>query len=82
MIHCARAVTVTPAMTRPTITRNHSAPTVVAAPVLFARSSLNSDSVSDPAGSAPATMKIVAETTSDQPDRKPSEGCSARATHE
>src|SRR5947208_16956466 len=77
MIHCALAVTVTPAITRPTMTRNHRAPTVVAAPVLFARSSLNSDRVREPAGRAPATMKMVAETTRDQPERKPSDGCSA-----
>jgi hypothetical protein len=69
-------------MTRPTITRNQSAPTVVARAVLFARSSLNSERVSDPAGRDPATMKMVADTTSDQPLRKPSDGCSARPTQE
>lgn len=82
MIHCARAVTVTPAMTRPTISRNQTAPTVVARAVLFARSSLNSDRVSCPAGRDPATMKMVAETTSAHPLRKPSDGCSARPTQE
>ena len=54
----------------------------MASAVLFAAESLNSDSVSEPAGRAPATMKMVAETTSDQPLRNPSEGCSARPTQE
>ena len=45
MSHCALAVTVTPAMTSPTMTRNHTAPTVVASAVLSARSSLNSERV-------------------------------------
>ena len=74
MIHWARAVTVMPAITRPTMTRNQKAPTRVASAVLFAAESLNSESVSEPAGSAPATMKMVAETTSDQPLRNPSDG--------
>jgi hypothetical protein len=82
MIHCALAVTVTPAMTRPTMSRNHRAPTTVARPVLLARSSLNSDRVNCPAGNEPATMKIVAETTRAQPLRKPRAGCSARPTQE
>ena len=82
MSHCALAVTVTPAMTRPTMTRNHTAPTVVASAVLLARSSLNSERVNSPAGSEPATMKIVAETTSAHPLRKPRAGCSARPTQE
>jgi hypothetical protein len=49
---------------------------------LLAWSGANSVTVIAPAGRAPATMKIVAEMTSAQPDRKPRMGWRARATHE
>ena len=49
---------------------------------LLVLSGLNRDTVAAPAGSAPATMKIVAETTTAQPERNPRIGCSARPTHE
>ena len=50
--------------------------------MLSARLSSKSASVIDPAGSEPATMKIVAEITSAQPLMKPRKGWSVRPTHE
>ncbi len=82
MIHCACAVIRMPTSTSSAMIRKATAPTPMAAQVLFARLVLNSDSVYCPAGSDPETMKMVADTTSDQPLRKPSEGCSARPTQE
>src|SRR5215469_7782802 len=80
MIHCALAVTRTPRMTISTITRNQAEPTSVISAVLFDADALNSPSVTCPAGSDPATMKIVAEMTSDQPAMKPRPGCRILAT--
>ena len=80
MIHWARAVTRTPAITSATMTRNQTEPTSVTSPVLFAADALNRPSVTSPAGSEPATMKIVAEITSAQPAMKPRPGCSTRPT--
>ena len=59
----------------------------VAGAQLLAQSALSgsaeeqSQLVAEYAGN-PLALKIVAETTSDQPLMKPSDGCSARATHE
>jgi hypothetical protein len=47
---------------------------------LFAAELLNRLRVTEPAGSEPATMKMVAEITSDQPAIKPSPGCRTLAT--
>jgi hypothetical protein len=67
-------------MTIATMTRNQTDPTRVTRPVLFAAELLNRLRVTEPAGSEPATMKMVAEITSDQPAIKPSPGCRTLAT--
>ncbi|MNL76770.1 hypothetical protein D3C87_2027880 [compost metagenome] len=82
MIHWARAVTCTPKYTHAAMITNQMAPTPVMSGTLSACDGSNSETVIAPAGRAPATMKIVAEITSAHPDRKPSAGWSARATHE
>jgi hypothetical protein len=82
MIHCTRSVVCTPKTTAAAMTRNQTQPTRVTSSVLPARSGQNSETVIWPAGSAPATMKIVAEITSAQPAKKPSQGVIPRATHE
>jgi hypothetical protein len=82
MIHWALAVIRTPTSTHAAMIRNQTAPTPVTRPTLLVLSGLNKETVAAPAGSAPATMKIVADTTRAQPERKPRMGCSARPTHE
>ena len=82
MIHCAWAVMVTPRTTKAAIIRKTRAPTPMVAQVLFAAVSENRERVYAPAGRDPATMKIVALTTNDQPAKKPSTGCSDLATQE
>src|SRR3954469_6592173 len=82
MIHCALAVTRTPTSTAPAMMRNQTAPMTVTSRVLSAAFGSNSETVAAPAGGAPATMKMVAETTSAHPAKNPRIGCSARPTHE
>lgn len=64
------------------MTTNHAAPTTVESAVLSARLSSNRARVIEPAGSEPATMKIVAEITSAQPLMNPRKGWSVRPTQE
>lgn len=61
---------------------NQAAPTTVDRAVLSASFASKRASVIDPAGSEPATMKMVAEITSAHPLMKPRKGCRVRPTQE
>lgn len=78
----AWTVSLAPMSTTTSMARNQTAPTVAASAVLSAWEGATSSSVMALTGSEPATMKMVAETTRDQPLMKPRKGCSARPTQE
>ncbi len=82
MISWARTVSRAPPSTTSSMRMNQAAPTTVDNAVLSARLWSKRDSVIDPAGSDPATMKMVAETTRAQPLMKPRKGCRVRPTQE
>ena len=82
MMICTVTVTVTPAITAATISKKNNAPKMVMSVLFDAHESENKLSTLEPAGKVAITMKMSAETTTDQPEMNPRIGWSARRTHE
>ena len=74
MMICTVTVTVTPAATAPTMSKKKNEPKIVTN-VLFEEAECeNKSRIVDPAGNVATTIKISAETISDQPARNPNAG--------